>query len=67
MKLYLVRHGETAWNKLKKVQGHSDISLNAAIWEGPTVWRKRRQRGWGIFRLRPHIRVLCPGQRKQRN
>lgn len=28
MKLYLVRHGETAWNKLKKVQGHSDISLN---------------------------------------
>ena len=29
MKLYLVRHGETAWNKLKKVQGHSDISLNA--------------------------------------
>ncbi len=28
MKLYLVRHGETAWNKLRKVQGHSDIALN---------------------------------------
>lgn len=28
MKLYLVRHGETAWNKLRKVQGHSDIPLN---------------------------------------
>lgn len=28
MKLYLVRHGETAWNKLRKVQGRSDIPLN---------------------------------------
>ena len=28
MRLYLVRHGETAWNKLGKVQGHSDIPLN---------------------------------------
>ena len=28
MKLYLVRHGETPWNKLRKVQGHSDIPLN---------------------------------------
>lgn len=28
MRLYFVRHGETAWNKLRKVQGHSDIELN---------------------------------------
>ncbi|CUX16843.1 histidine phosphatase family protein [Clostridium sp. C105KSO13] len=28
MKLYLVRHGETAWNKAGRVQGHSDIPLN---------------------------------------
>jgi broad specificity phosphatase PhoE len=27
--LYLVRHGETDWNKWRKVQGHSDIPLNA--------------------------------------
>ena len=26
--IYLVRHGETEWNKLKKIQGKQDISLN---------------------------------------
>lgn len=28
MKLYVMRHGETAWNKLKKAQGRTDIELN---------------------------------------
>ncbi len=28
MKLYIVRHGETDWNRQKKVQGHTDIPLN---------------------------------------
>ena len=28
MKLVLVRHGETEWNKLGKFQGHEDIGLN---------------------------------------
>ncbi len=27
MKLYVVRHGETVWNKLHKVQGVADIPL----------------------------------------
>lgn len=26
--VYLVRHGETSWNKQGKIQGHSDIPLN---------------------------------------
>lgn len=28
LKIYLVRHGETEWNKLKKWQGHTDIELS---------------------------------------
>lgn len=28
MKLYIIRHGETPWNKLKKLQGQKDIPLN---------------------------------------
>lgn len=26
--LYLVRHGETDWNLVRRIQGHSDIALN---------------------------------------
>ena len=28
MKLYIIRHGETEWNKQMKLQGRSDIPLN---------------------------------------
>lgn len=27
--LYLIRHGETDWNKERRIQGHSDVHLNA--------------------------------------
>lgn len=37
MKLYLIRHGETDWNKERKLQGKSDIALNAF---GRTLARK---------------------------
>lgn len=29
MKLYLVRHGETDWNRVRRLQGAADIPLNA--------------------------------------
>lgn len=29
LKLYLIRHGETDWNADGRIQGHSDIDLNA--------------------------------------
>ena len=28
MEIYLIRHGETEWNTLRKLQGRSDTELN---------------------------------------
>ena len=30
MLMYIIRHGETTWNHLHKIQGSADISLDEA-------------------------------------
>ena len=45
MRLYIIRHGETQWNKLRKVQGHSDISLNE---RGRHLARETKKGLWEI-------------------
>ncbi len=46
MEIYLVRHGETVWNKEKRLQGTSDIELNEegrrlAKETGKNLWKVR--------------------------
>lgn len=47
MKIYLIRHGETDWNKEMRFQGREDIPLNAAGMEQARVCG-RALRGLGI-------------------
>ena len=39
MKLYMMRHGETSWNKIRRIQGQSDIDLNEAGREAARLTR----------------------------
>ena len=41
--LYIIRHGKTDWNKLKKIQGRSDIPLNE---EGRKMAEEAREEGF---------------------
>lgn len=38
LRLYLVRHGQTAWNETGRIQGHSDVPLDSVgIWQAQQV------------------------------
>ena len=49
MKIYILRHGETEWNKLKRIQGFSDIPLDE---KGEDL---ARQTGKGLLRAGIHF------------
>ena len=38
MKIYLVRHGETDWNREERIQGQADLPLNNQGME-PSNWQ----------------------------
>lgn len=45
MEIYIVRHGETVWNKEKRLQGSSDVGLNE---EGRRLARETGRNLWNI-------------------
>jgi len=57
--LYLVRHGETDWNRARRIQGTTDIPLNATGREqAATTGRMLRRRGWDGIYASPLSRAL---------
>lgn len=40
MKLYMMRHGETPWNKVRRIQGQSDVDLSEAGREAARLTRR---------------------------
>jgi broad specificity phosphatase PhoE len=38
--LYIVRHGETDWNQQKRIQGHTDIPLNAQGFDQASILKQ---------------------------
>ena len=74
MRLYLIRHGETEWNRQKRLQGSVDIPLNE---NGLAIARQTaeglREAGMHFDRIyssplvRAHktAQILCPGQEIQ--
>jgi probable phosphoglycerate mutase len=55
--ILLIRHGETAWNAVRRLQGHIDIPLNEKASARPPHWRARWLPKAGRHRLqRPATR-----------
>jgi uncharacterized phosphatase len=57
--LYLVRHGETDWNRARRIQGSTDIPLNATGREqAATTGRLLARRNWDAIIASPLSRAF---------
>ena len=66
--LFLIRHGETAWNESGRIQGRADLGLSArgraqvAAWRVPPVWAGARWLASPLRRARETAALLTEGQ-----
>ena len=62
MKIYIVRHGQTDWNKARRIQGQVDIPLN----EFGRHLARETARGLRDVRFDAASQARCPGRRRRR-
>ena len=53
--LIILRHGPTAWNAEKRIQGRSDIPLSENGRKVVGGWRLKRHEFWGWNRPAPNL------------
>jgi len=64
--LAIIRHAPTAWNREKRLQGHTDIGLGAegrivaASWQVPSTWHGWRLLTSPLARARETAAILFP-------
>lgn len=66
IRVAIIRHAPTAWNREKRLQGHTDIGLGpegrivAASWQVPVAWQEWRLLVSPLTRARETAAILFP-------
>ena len=66
IRVAIIRHAPTAWNREKRLQGHTDIGLGpegrivAASWQVPVAWQDWRLLVSPLTRARETAAILFP-------